>query len=343
MARVFICCNHQNFAVGKKLQRALCKRGHVMTLPVDALPAGRWEVQLLNRLHAADVFICLLTPEGMASSWVVGQTGMAISSEYTRNMLVLPVCPENQIPNFVAAFHCFWLSRNSHAAIQKLADELHEAIVAHRAAQPPRIFISHRHKDVRVASKVIDLLRSTFHIQARDIRCTSVPGYKLAVGSPSAASLQTDLNGAEIVMGLIGPDTAESEYVLFELGAAWGLRKPTFPLRIKGATFRHVPEVLREKSSLSLEDLTQCLQLVEDVHRASSLERKPSSMTAKGVRLVKRQAEQLARAARASPPPPRVERHDKRPRAEPPPSLPLRQRARPEAGRRRRGSARLTR
>ena len=88
---------------------------------------------------------------------------------------------------------------------------------------------------------------------------------------------------------------------------------------------------------------THRLQLVEDVHRASSLERKPSSMTAKGVRLVKRQAEQLARVAKASQPPPRVERHNKRPRAEPPPSLPLRQRARPEAGRRRRGNARLSR
>ncbi len=301
MARVFISCNNHDFVVGKKLEEALRKLGHVMTLPVDAKPAGRWEEQLLHGLHTADAFICLLTPAGMASSWVLAQTGMAISREYTKNMLVLPVCPKDKIPNFVAAFHCFWLAGDDRVAIKRLAVNLNKAIVTHRAAQPPRIFLSHRHKDAKVARKVIDLLKSAFHVELRDVRCTSVPGYRLAVGSQSADSLQTDLRGAEIVMGLIGPDTSESDYVLFELGASWGLRKPTFPLRIAGATFKHLPEVLREKSSLLLEDVTQCLQLVEDVDRASSIARKKSSATGKGAAAVRRHAEQLARVAKARP------------------------------------------
>jgi len=104
MAGVFISCNNRDFVVGKRLEAALTKLGHVMTLPVDAKPAGRWEEQLLVGLHSADAFICLLTPDGMDSSWVVAQTGMAISREYTKHMLVLPVCPKDQIPNFVAAF-----------------------------------------------------------------------------------------------------------------------------------------------------------------------------------------------------------------------------------------------
>lgn len=299
MARLFISCNNQNFDVGRKLERALERRKHVMTLRVNARPAGRWEEQLLHGLHTADAFICLLTPEGMASSWVVGQTGMAISCEYTRHMLVLPVCPAGSIPNFVAAFHCFWLTGAGSKAIEKLASELDEAIVAHQAARPPRIFISHRHKDQQVARKLIDLLKSAFHLKSGDVRCTSVPGYKLAVGSQSAESLQRDLIGAEIVMGLIGPDTTDSDYVLFELGASWGLRKPTFPLRVAGATFRHVPEVLREKSSLLLEDVTQCLQLVEDVARISSLPRKISSLS-RGGAAVRRSAERLARIAKAA-------------------------------------------
>jgi len=230
---------------------------------------------------------------------VLAQTGMAISREYTKNMLVLPVCLQDQIPNLVSAFHCFWLLGDSHTAIRKLAADLHGAIKTHREAQPPRIFVSHRHKDVRVARKLIALLRSAFHIAARDIRCTSVPGYTLAVGSQSSDSLRTDLNGAEIVMGLVGPDTSESDYVLFELGASWGLPKPTFPLRIRGATFRQVPEVLREKSSLSPEDVTRCIQLVEDVQRVSSISRKGHPGTGKGAAAVRRQAELLARVAKA--------------------------------------------
>ena len=264
---------------------------------VNARPAGRWEEQLLRGLHTADAFICLLTPEGLNSTWVVGQTGMAISCEYARNTLVLPVCPVGAVPSFVAAFHCFWLTGTGPNAIERLASELDEAIVAHQSRRPPRIFISHRHKDHRVARKLIDLLRTAFHITPGDIRCTSVPGYKLAVGAQSAESLQTDLNGAEIVMGLVGPDTTESEYVLFELGASWGLRKPTFPLRLSGATFQHVPEVLRERSSLLLEDVTQCMQLVEDIARVSSLDRKVSSARG-GAAAIRRQAEQLARTAK---------------------------------------------
>jgi len=297
MARLFISCNNRDFSLGRKLERALERRKHQMTVRVNAKPAGRWEEQLLRGVHTADAFICLLTPNGMNSSWVTGQTGMAISCEYTKHTLVLPVCPQGAPPNFVAAFHCFWLNGTGPRAIQKLAAELDEAIVAHQARRPPRIFISHRHKDQKVARSLIELLKSAFQIGPGAIRCTSVQGYKLAVGSQSADSLQTDLIGAEIVMGLIGPDTAESDYVLFELGASWGLRKPTFPLRLAGATFKHVPEVLREKSSLLLEDVTQCLQLVEDIGRVSSLERKKDSGHGRA-KLVRQRAEQLARAAK---------------------------------------------
>jgi hypothetical protein len=77
-----------------------------------------------------------------------------------------------------------------------------------------------------------------------------------------------------------------------------GLGKPTFPLRIAGATFEHIPEVLREKSSLLLEDVTQCLQLVEDVGRVSSLFRKGDTTRTRAAVLA--QAKRLAGAAHAS-------------------------------------------
>ena len=296
MARLFISCNHKDFEVGKRLERALIERGHVMTLRVDARPAGRWEAQLLHALHRADAFIPILTAHGEASSWVTGQTGMAVSCEYTKHTLVLPVCPRGHVPSFVSSFHCFWLTdEEGRHVIEVLATQLDEAIAAYQARRPPRIFISHRHQDKDIARGVIDLLETAFEIPQGQIRCTSVPGYKLAVGAHSADSLQTDLNGAEIVMGLIGKDTADSDYVLFELGASWGLRKPTFPLRICGATFTHVPEVLRERSSLTLEDVSQCLQLVEDVARISSLTRREESEATTAA--VRRQAETLARAA----------------------------------------------
>lgn len=302
MARLFISCNHKNFELGKALQAELVERGHEITLPVDARPAGRWENQLLRALHRADAFIGVLTPEGQGSHWVVGQTGMAISCEAIKNTLVLPVCLKDQIPHFVAAFHCFWLTDDHGQRNKNLAAELHEAIEAHAAARTPRIFICHRHASGAVAKALIELLKSAFDIKDRDIRCTSVPGYRLPVGAKSADTLQADLAGAEVVAGLITPQTTESDYVLFELGASWGLQTPTFPLRISGAGYQHVPEVLREKSSLALEDVSQCLQLVEDISRVCSIPRKQTDTDdlASGVR---RKAEELARASKAAPPP----------------------------------------
>ena len=221
--------------------------------------------------------------------------------EHTENMLVLPVLTTKEIPNFVTAFHCFWLGTGERAiAVKKLAAELHDALVAHAAARTPRLFISHRHHHQDIARALIGLLEAGLEIKPDDIRCTSVQGYKLAVGSQSAASLQADLEGAELVMGIIGPETSKSDYVLFELGAAWGLNTPTFPLRVRGATFQHVPEVLREKSSLTLEDLSQCLQLLDDISRVCGIPRRTRRRGGKVLMDVARQVRKLAHVSSVS-------------------------------------------
>jgi hypothetical protein len=104
-------------------------------------------------------------------------------------MLVLPVLTTKQIPNFVAAFHCFWLGTGKRSiAVKELADDLHGALVAHAAARTPRVFISHRHHHQDIARALIALLEAGLEMKPDDIRCTSVQGYKLAVGSQSAAS-----------------------------------------------------------------------------------------------------------------------------------------------------------
>jgi hypothetical protein len=49
---------------------------------------------------------------------------MGIAYERTENMLVLPVLTTKQIPNFVAAFYCFWLGTGKRSiAVKKLADK----------------------------------------------------------------------------------------------------------------------------------------------------------------------------------------------------------------------------
>jgi hypothetical protein len=45
----------------------------------------------------------------------------------------------------------------------------------------------------------------------------------------------------------------ESNYVLAELGAAWGRDVTTFPLLARGATYADVPSPLNERHCVSLE------------------------------------------------------------------------------------------
>jgi len=77
--------------------------------------------------------------------------------------------------------------------------------------------------------------------------------------------LKSDINGAELVIGVIGPETADSLYVLFELGASWGRGVPTFPVLVRGASRQDIPGPLSERHSVSLDEEASCLQLMGDI------------------------------------------------------------------------------
>jgi hypothetical protein len=157
----------------------------------------------------------------------------------------------------------------------------------------PRIFISHRHKDQAIAKALIDLLECAFQVDLADIRCTSVQGYMLTPGERTSEEC-SNLTGAELVMGLLSPDTTESNYVLAELGAAWGHDVTTFPLLARGATYADVPSPLNERHSVSLEAQENCLELVESVAAKTTLRRKEGCALGK----VAQAAKVLAAAAK---------------------------------------------
>jgi hypothetical protein len=72
-------------------------------------------------------------------------------------------------------------------------------------------------------------------------------------------------------------DTTESNYVLAELGAAWGRDVATFPLLARGATYSDVPSPLNERHSVSLESQENCLELIESVCAKTTLKRREGS------------------------------------------------------------------
>ncbi len=147
----------------------------------------------------------------------------------------------------------------------------------HRSEHPlqsyPQIFISHRHKDVDVAKALVKLLEAAFHIQEKDMRCTSVQPYKLPAGEHTPDRLRAEISQARVVLGILTPDTKESSYVLFELGAAWGQKVRCFPLLAKGAISADIPSPISDLRALQLVDEGDCQQLINELPNVVGLRR----------------------------------------------------------------------
>ena len=270
---------HADKTLAHSIEQKLKDKGHSFAIHADTPPAGKWRQKLINALRNADVLIPILSENGLQSNYVSSEIGSARILDETRGMLLLPVIvgPYYQIPPFVSDYQCFFLQKSDDQdLLDQLITELHVAINEHVYAIPktPSIFISHRHRDRELAKGLVELIEAAFETENKDIRCTSLPNYSLAPGERSSERLRTEIKTAKVVLGLLSPDTAESKYVLAELGASWGCDVPTFPLLVRGAAYEDVPEPLNERSCLALNDETNCFQLIEAIAQVTSIGRK---------------------------------------------------------------------
>jgi hypothetical protein len=278
MAKIYLAHAFRDADLAKQIELRLEGKGHRFTYAVTTQPFGNWRKKLSDALRSADVIIALLSQNGLESKFVISEIGAARAYDELRGMLVIPIIfGENiNIPSFIEDYQCFILRSSAASEIDASTNQIHSVISQYSDEIPkhPRIFISHRHKDVKIAEAVVNLLESAFQIEKNDIRCTSVQPYTLPSGEQSSEKLRTEISAAEVVIGLLTPDTRESNYVVAELGAAWGCNVAIFPLLARGATYEHVPEPLNERNCLSLQKESDCLQLIDDIAKKSSLTRR---------------------------------------------------------------------
>lgn len=154
----------------------------------------------------------------------------------------------------------------------RLLQEIRKASAVFETKENPRettmkVFVSHSSVDKKMAASFVELLRAALLLPAKDIRCTSVDGYKLAPGASSDEQLRQEVFDAEAFVALLSPKSIQSMYVMFELGARWGTKKPFAPVMVGGLdpSFLKPPlSAMHAVAGTSEGDMHQLVQTLAD-------------------------------------------------------------------------------
>ncbi|MCK4306422.1 MAG: toll/interleukin-1 receptor domain-containing protein [Candidatus Eisenbacteria sp.] len=162
-----------------------------------------------------------------------------------------------------------WIGFGTYEATARFSDfriEAHAVTGSSREdSAGPRVFISHSAQDAQLAAGLVDLLKSALRLSAQDIRCTSVGGHGLPGGAQINEWIRHEVQTVPVLVGLVSKASMQSSYVLFELGARWGLEKPLIPLLAPGVEPEAMREPLASLNALSISNRQHLQQFVSDV------------------------------------------------------------------------------
>jgi hypothetical protein len=282
MARVFLSYSSKDREIAQLVSDELKKNfKHTIVVDVDELVVGAaFRDALMRALADSDVVVPLISENSMQAPFVISEIGAARALAQTdRKIGLFPVMVGHlPIPSLVQDFWVLYIEGQDQHGITKACTDLDRAITKHlqqrAVTRTPRLFVSHRHKDEPIAEALVSVLEAAFEISSFDIRCTSVWPYRLRPGDRTPDRLRDEIRHADVVMGILAPDTRESSYVLFELGAAWSQGRLTCPLLVRGATGTDIPDPIKDLHPLSLADGRQCQELLDEIQRATALKRK---------------------------------------------------------------------
>ncbi|NTU50609.1 MAG: toll/interleukin-1 receptor domain-containing protein [Desulfobulbaceae bacterium] len=146
-----------------------------------------------------------------------------------------------------------------------------------------KIFVSHSSKDKIIAEAFVNLIKTALNIPSKDIRCTSVAGYKLPAGADSNEQLRAEVFGCELFVALLSPTSMKSMYVMFELGARWGTKRHLAPIRVGGLDSSALKAPLSGIHAISGESASDLHQLLSDFGHKLSLEVESAAVYSKAL------------------------------------------------------------
>lgn len=127
------------------------------------------------------------------------------------------------------------------------------------------IFVSHKESDNALAKALCEFLRASLDLSSVEIRCSSVPGFQLPFGKTISGQLKDDIGASNAVFVLITRASLQSQWVLFELGAAWALGKVIVPVLGPGLSQSDLPGPLAEYPVVSSDDTNAAARLRDAV------------------------------------------------------------------------------
>jgi hypothetical protein len=139
--------------------------------------------------------------------------------------------PSGRVRHYMQPSWAVDIDRDVQAAIQTLM-----AIPCARTEDSMKVFVSHSNSDRHIAAAFVDFIRAAVPMSAKDIRCTSVDGYKLPPGANADEQLRQEVFDSQVFIALLSPTSIASVYVLFELGARWGAKGFLVPIVVSGLT-----------------------------------------------------------------------------------------------------------
>jgi len=128
-----------------------------------------------------------------------------------------------------------------------------------------KVFVSHSSEDKKIAEAFVELLRAALNLQPKEIRCTSVDGYKLEAGADDEEQLRQEIFDSQVFLALLSPMSTKSVFVMFELGARWGARGYLAPIMISGLSTKDLKKPLSSIHAISGISESDLHQLVETI------------------------------------------------------------------------------